>query len=162
MTIPSLSYTSPPATFVLRTTPILSMNTMPTRSEESDLRLDRIQAREAHYQSGQKSSKLPTVKKRIDSIELGSIGAHFDGASEVESYPESIDDFTDETYPDCDSASKLRENIFRGQPDSNNHVMRQAPTESPRHGLYLPLSEVKEFRRQQSNNSKSTKGLRRE
>lgn len=133
---------------------------MPTRSEESDLRMDRIEAREAHYhQSIQTRPQSPTAKKRVDSIELGAIGAHLDVASGNESYPARIDDLTNETpYPGGDTAPRLRENIFHVQPGSNSNVLREAAATSvctANCGTYLPPSEMKEFQRQWSTNSKS-------
>lgn len=104
----------------------------------------------------ERSPQSSTPKKLVDSTDLGSIGAHFDCTSESESYPEKIDDFTDETYPGCDSP-RLRESIFQGQPDSDSKILKPAPTAYLEHGLYLPPSEMKEFQRQRSINSKSAK-----
>ncbi|USP79937.1 uncharacterized protein yc1106_07211 [Curvularia clavata] len=126
---------------------------MPTKSEESDLRWDRMKARESQWKSSQRSPQSSTAKKLVDSTDLGSIGAHFDCASESESYPERIDDFTDETYPGCDSP-RLRESILQGQPDSNSNSPKPAPTAYLGHGSYLPPLEVKEYQRQRSINKR--------
>jgi hypothetical protein len=138
---------------------------MPTKSEESDLRWDRIEAREIHYQQCAQASPQPqTTKKRIDSIELGAIGAHLEDAPENESYPERIDDFAtnDALHPSCDSVLKLCGDSFHDQPDSVTSVSDKVSTAAactPKWGPYLPPSEMKEARRQLWSNSKSVQGL---
>ncbi|EMD61866.1 hypothetical protein COCSADRAFT_225105 [Bipolaris sorokiniana ND90Pr] len=135
---------------------------MPTRSEESDLRWDRVEARETHYrQSTRGNPQPPNAKKRIDSIELGSMGAHFDVVSEDESYPARIDDFTSNEAgdPSYGAEQKIRRDSIYDQPESDSSISKEAIAETgfaPKWGPYLPLSEMIETRRQLSTNSKKT------
>ncbi|EMD90826.1 hypothetical protein COCC4DRAFT_31900 [Bipolaris maydis ATCC 48331] len=130
---------------------------MPTRSEESDLRWDRVEAREAHYrQSSQGNPQPPNAKKRIDSIELGLMGTHFEFVSEDESYPARIDDFTNNEAadPSCGTELKIRRDSIYDQPDPDSSVAKEPVAETrftPKWGPYLPLSEIIETRRQLSN-----------
>ncbi|XP_014555730.1 hypothetical protein COCVIDRAFT_101709 [Bipolaris victoriae FI3] len=133
---------------------------MPTSSEESDLRWDRVEAREAHYrQSSQGNPQPPNAKKRIDSIELGLMGTHFEVVSEDESFPARIDDFTDNEAagPSCGAELKVRRDSIYDQPDSDSSVAKKPIAETgftPKWGPYLPLSEMIETRRQLLSSSK--------
>jgi hypothetical protein len=116
---------------------------MPTRSEESDLRRDRIEAREAHYrQSSQRNPQPLNAKKRIDLIELGLMGTHFEVVSEDESYPARIDDFTNNEAADLSYGAevKIRRDSIYDQPGSDSSVANEAIAETgftPKWGPYL-------------------------
>ena len=130
---------------------------MPLSSNFSDLRPERIIAREEHYcRNGPPSSG---AKESVNSTDLlDAIGTHFQLPNKQESWPKSIEDLTDDEgtprKPDV-TPNNIRTSLYpwsdrKGSPPSRSTL---TPTRTPtptQGGAYLPRSEMKEFRRQQS------------
>jgi hypothetical protein len=70
---------------------------MSSSNGDSDVRPDRIRAREEHYRQGALTrSPSPAIRKGIDSTELDCVGAHLELALMDQSWPNSIGELTDD------------------------------------------------------------------
>ncbi|KAG9196396.1 hypothetical protein G6011_01517 [Alternaria panax] len=130
---------------------------MASSNGESDIRLDRIQAREDQFRRDIRARRqCPVAKQRIDLTELDCMGAHLD-LSKHEPWPNKLE-LTEGEAAHSGPASALTCTY------TNLHVQRNAgssaaygsPTSRARtstgYGSYLPLYEYREFERQRSVN----------
>jgi hypothetical protein len=133
---------------------------MPSSSLCSDIRPDRIQAREDQYRRNARARcQSPATKSSFDETELDAIGAHFD-LFEDEPRPHSLE-FTDNEAISSGSASTL--GLIDTSTHSRNHPRSITTDGSPvsractpmKCDPYLPAHEFEELQRQISVSSKA-------
>jgi hypothetical protein len=134
---------------------------MASSNGDSDIRPDRIQAREDQFRRNIRARRQsPVAKKRVDLTELGCMGAHLD-LSKHEPWPDMLELTENEaTHIGPVSAPISLDTDLHAQTGLVNSAADESPTSracTPTGcGIYLPPHEYKEFQRQRSANSKST------
>ncbi|CAG5175528.1 uncharacterized protein ALTATR162_LOCUS10620 [Alternaria atra] len=132
---------------------------MASSNGDSDIRPDRIQAREDQFRRNIRARRQsPVAKKRVDLTELGCMGAHLD-LSKHEPWPDMLELTENEaTHIGPVSAPISLDTDLHAQAG----VVNSAADESPASractptgcGTYLPPHEYKEFQRQKSANNR--------
>jgi hypothetical protein len=137
---------------------------MVSSNGDSDIRLDRIQAREDQFHRDIRARrKSPIATKRVDPTELGCIGAHLD-LSKHESWPNDLE-LTDSEIMSTSHVSTLRplDTNTHQRPYLGSNAVSESPTSRActptKCSSYLPLHEFKELQRQRSDSSKFTYSL---
>lgn len=134
---------------------------MVSSNGESDIRPDRIQAREDQFHRDIRARRQsPVPDKRLDLTELGCMGAHLD-LSKHEPWPSRLE-LTDSEAMHSDPVSTpiSLDTYPRARTEPGSSAADESPTSracTPTGcGAYLPSHEYKEFQRQRSVNSKFT------
>jgi hypothetical protein len=132
---------------------------MASSNGDSDIRPDRIQAREDQFRRNIRARRQsPVAKKRVDLTELGCMGAHLD-LSKHEPWPDMLELTENEaTHIGPVSAPISLDTDLHAQTGLVNSAADESPTSracTPTGcGIYLPPHEYKEFQRQRSANNR--------